>query len=194
MIESWRHHFENPGLPFFFVLLANFNAEQNQPVELGWGEIREAQLEALRLPNTGAASAIDVGMANDIHPTDKQTVGHRLALQARALVHHEKKLVYSGPAFREARREGNRVRLLFNHTGSSLKIRNAGPLKGFAVRAAAEGPWRWAQAEIDGDAVLISTTELPEIKEVRYAWASNPIGNLANQEGLPANPFRVVLP
>ena len=191
LILSWRKRFEHAELPFLSVLLANFRAVQVEPVEPGWGEIREAQLESLQLPHTGVASAIDVGNAYDIHPRDKQTVGHRLALAARALVHGEK-VIYSGPVFRTAKVEGNRVRLLFDHSGTGLTTRDGAALKGFALRGADEA-WHWAEAQIEGDAVLLSHPNLPVIKEVRYAWATNPIGNLANKEGLPATPFRFSL-
>jgi sialate O-acetylesterase len=147
-------------------------------------------LEALKLPRTAAASALDVGEENDIHPKDKQTVGRRLALAARALVHGEK-IEYSGPAFKTAKREGNRVRLLFTHTGSGLATRDGGKVAGFAVRGADANAWKWAETEINGDALVLGHGDVPEIKEVRYAWASFPIANLQNKEGLPANPFRV---
>ncbi len=188
LILCWRKHFENPDLPFLSVLLASYRPVQVSPVEPGWGEIREAQMESLKLPYTGMASAIDVGDANDVHPKDKQSVGHRLALAARALVYGEK-LEYSGPAFKTAKPEGNRLRLLFTHTGSGLVTRDGQALKGFAVRGN-DDTWLWAEAAIDGDAVVVGHKDLPRIAEVRYAWANNPIGNLANKEGLPAFPFR----
>jgi len=189
MIENWRKTFANPELPFFFVLLANYQPAQTKPVEPGWGEIREAQLEALKLPLTGVASAIDVGDDADIHPKDKQTVGRRLALAARAVIHHEK-IVYSGPAFQTAKREGSQVRLLFHYTGAGLTTRDGKPLVGFAVRGVTPNEWLWADAKIQDNAVVLGHKDLPEIHEVRYAWASNPIGNLANKDGLPALPFR----
>ncbi|MCE0484285.1 MAG: sialate O-acetylesterase [Methylacidiphilales bacterium] len=189
LIQSWRKAFGNSDLPFLFVLLANYRARQEKAVESGWGEIRAAQLEALKLPHTGVASAIDVGDVRDIHPKDKQTVGHRLALAARALV-YQQKLVHSGPAFQVAKREGNRLRLVFTHIGSGLTTCNQEPLRGFAVRGSADGPWLWAEAEIQGNTMVVWNRELPEIEEVRYAWANNPIGNLYNKEGLPALPFR----
>jgi sialate O-acetylesterase len=192
LIKSWRKQFAFEEMPFLFVLLANYRAPQGAPVEVGgWGEIREAQLHALQLPHTGVASAIDVGDAADIHPKDKLTVGRRLALVARAIVHGEK-LVYCGPTLQTAKPEGNRVRLLFNHTGSGIVTRDGAAPAGFAIRAA-DGKWYWADITIDGDAVIVSHKNVAKPAEVRYAWATNPIGNLANKEGLPMQPFRVSL-
>ena len=138
---------------------------------------------------TGMAVAIDIGDTVDIHPKDKQTVGRRLALAARAVIHHEK-IVYSGPAFQTAKREGSQVRLLFHYTGAGLTTRDGKPLVGFAVRGVTPNEWLWADAKIQDNAVVLGHKDLPEIHEVRYAWASNPIGNLANKDGLPALPFR----
>jgi sialate O-acetylesterase len=189
MIENWRKTFATPDLPFYFVLLAGYRALQTAPVEQpGWGDIRDAQLEALKLPHTGFASALDVGDAQDIHPKDKQSVGQRLALVARAELHGEK-ITYSGPVFQSAKREGPRLRLLFTHTGSGLTTRDSELLTGFAARGP-EGEWHWADAEIDGDTVLLYSPPIADIREIRYAWATNPLGNLANKDGLPATPFR----
>ena len=52
--------------------------------------------------------------------------------------------------------------------------------------------WHWATAaNIEGgDSVVLTCAEVPEPVAVRYAWASNPLCNLANGAGLPAGPFR----
>ena len=64
-----------------------------------------------------------------------------------------------------------------------------GELKGFAV-AGPDRKFYWANAEIQGDTVVVSAPEVPYIVAVRYGWANNPICNLYNKEGLPASPFR----
>jgi len=187
LIESWRTSFQNPELAFFFVLLANWQSRQTEPVQPGWGDIREAQLEALKLPLTGFASAIDVGDANDIHPRNKQAVGHRLALSARAILYGEK-IVHEGPTFEKAELEKGRLRIHFS-SAVGLKTRDGEPLLGFAVKGK-RGEWQWADAIIEGESVLLSSVKVPQIEHVRYAWATNPVGNLTNAAGLPAVPFR----
>ena len=57
--------------------------------------------------------------------------------------------------------------------------------------AGADKHWRWADARIVGDTVVVRSDEVAEPVAVRYAYASNPAGaNLYNRDGLPAVPFR----
>jgi sialate O-acetylesterase len=112
LIRDWRRAWGLGDFPFLFVQLANFRAIRPEPSESAWAELREAQLMALSLPRTGMAVAIDVGEADDIHPKNKQEVGRRLALAARAIAYGED-LVYSGPLYDHMRIEGDRIRLWF---------------------------------------------------------------------------------
>ncbi len=192
MIEDWRRQWGQGDFPFLFVQLANFLAPADAPVESAWAELREAQRRSLAVPQTAMAVAIDVGVWNDIHPEDKKTVGHRLALAARKLVYGETDLVASGPTFRSLDRNDNRLVVTFADTGGGLVARN-GPLDGFAV-GDASGEWHRASARIDGETVIVSSEAVPAPAAVRYAWADNPVrANLYNRAGLPASPFEASL-
>jgi sialate O-acetylesterase len=184
MIRDWRQAWGQGDFPFLFVQLANY---AKAPPGGYWPLVQEGQLKTLELRNTGMAVTIDIGEAEDIHPKNKQDVGLRLALAARALVYGEK-LVYSGPLFRQATREGNRLRLWFDHVGGGLRARG-GVLKEFVI-AGADRVFHPAQATIEGDTVVVSSPEVAEPVAVRYAWANNPEATLFNAEGLPASPFR----
>ncbi len=188
MIQNWRKDWGQSKFPFLFVQLANFMAVKPEPSESDWAELREAQLMTLALPNTGMAVIIDIGDANDIHPKNKQDVGKRLALWALART-YGKELVYSGPIYKSMEIEGEKIILHFDHVGGGLVARPNEPLKGFAI-AGAERKFVWADAKIDGDSVVVSSSEVSEPVAVRYAWADNPVCNLYNKEGLPASPFR----
>lgn len=194
LITDWRQRFQVGDFPFLVVSLASYNPQQTKPVEPGWAEIREAQWRTLRcLPNIGLAMTIDIGDAQDIHPRNKQEVGRRLALTARHIVYGEKKLVYSGPEFTEMMIEppkGQRIRLYFKHVGGGLMIKPGDDkLTGFVI-AGADKDFVWADAVIEGDTIVVSSTKVPAPKYVRYGWAWNPIVNLYNKEGLPAITFR----
>lgn len=188
MIQDWRKQW-NDELGFYFVQLANFMGTRNEPAESMWSELREAQNLTLSLPKTGQAVIIDIGEANDIHPHNKQDVGLRLALAAEA-VSFGKKIVYSGPRYRDMKIEGSTIRLSFDHVGGGLEAKGGGALKYFSI-AGEDKKFVWAEAKIDGETILVSSPNVAKPVAVRYAWADNPEGcNLYNKEGLPATPFR----
>lgn len=190
MIGGWREAWGRPDLPFFWVQLANFHAPPTGPDDTGvWALLRKGQSSALALPHTAEALALDIGEADDIHPRDKQTVGHRLALAARALVYGEDDVVYSGPRYRSHTVRDGRVVIEFDHAAGGLATRDGAPPGGFAL-ADSDGRWYWADARIEGDDVVVWNDAVPDPAAVRYAWADNPEdAMLTNAAGLPAAPF-----
>jgi sialate O-acetylesterase len=189
MIKSWREAWGQGDFPFLFVQLANFMAVQEEPAqESTWAELREAQSMTLSLPNTGMASAIDIGQADNIHPRNKQDVGKRLMLAALKVAYN-KELVYTGPTYKGMEVEDGQIVLTFAGVGSGMMPSAGEELKGFAI-AGVDREFVWADAVIEGNKIVVSSDEVAEPVAVRYGWANNPIGNLYNKEGLPANPFR----
>lgn len=188
MVQNWRDQWRQGDFPFLIVQLANFGQKVEQPGQCGWAELRAAQLYVSQtVKNAGLAVAIDLGDADDIHPRNKQDVGHRLALAAEAKVYGEN-IVFSGPIYRSMKIEGGKARLEFDHIGHGLITKNNEPLRGFSI-AGQDHVFRWADAKIDGDAVLVWNEDVTEPAAVRYGWEINPGCNLYNKEGLPASPF-----
>ncbi|MBF9140756.1 beta galactosidase jelly roll domain-containing protein [Hymenobacter sp. BT439] len=189
MIVDWRKQFKQPNLPFLYAQLPNFMAARKEPSESGWAQVRDVQRRGLALPHTGMAVILDAGEWNDIHPLDKQTPGHRLALAAQKVAYGDSKLVSSGPLYQSMQTNGNKVTLSFSSIGSGLVAKGGGELKGFAI-AGPDKKFVWAQAKIEGNKVVVWSDQVPNPTVVRYAWADNPEGvNLYNKEGLPASTF-----
>jgi sialate O-acetylesterase len=182
MIEDWRHQWGVGDFPFLYVQISNFKSSPNED----WAELREQQLKTLELRNTAMAVTIDIGNPDNVHPTDKVDVGHRLALAARALAYGED-VSYSGPIFRQATPEGGAIRAWFDHHAKGLMAKG-GDLTGFEV-AGSDGKFVSATAKIDGNTVMLTSDAVTEPKFVRYGWANSPQCNLFNGEGLPASPF-----
>ena len=174
--------------PFLFVQLANFREKRDLPGDDLWAELREAQALTLHQPATGMAAASDIGDALDVHPRNKLDVGKRLYLSARKIAYGEQ-IVHSGPTLKSFTIEGDTIRIRFSHTGSGLIIKPGDKLRGFSI-AGADKVFHWAEAELDGETVKVYKPGLSRPVTVRYAWESNPDGNLYNREGLPAIPFR----
>jgi sialate O-acetylesterase len=189
LISDWRNKWQQGPMPFLYVQLPNFMEVRYLPSESQWAELRFSQLKSLSVPNTAMAVTIDAGEWNDIHPLGKKVIGERLALAARKLAYGNDKIVCSGPVFKSLTKDGNRLILEFDHTGSGLMVKGGGYLYYFAL-AGADRKFVWAEASIQNNAVVVSSEEIADPQYVRYAWADNPEGaNLYNKEGLPASPF-----
>jgi len=188
MINNWRAEWGEGDFPFILVQLANYMPRKPVPVESEWAELREAQLMTLSLPNTGMAVAIDLGDTADIHPRNKQDVGHRLAAWALART-YGKKIAPSGPLYRSMKSTTGAIALTFAETGRGLCTRANEPLKGFQI-AGADKKFVWADARIEGKTVVVSSPQIAQPVAVRYAWQDSPDCNLYNKDGLPASPFR----
>jgi len=107
MIQDWRAHWREGNFPFLFVQISSFNSGSNET----WPIVREAQRRTLALANTGMAVTIDVGDPNNVHPSDKQTVGARLALAGRAIAYGEN-VEFAGPLFRQTSIAGGAIHVL----------------------------------------------------------------------------------
>ncbi|NQT39906.1 MAG: hypothetical protein HQ581_20605 [Planctomycetes bacterium] len=189
LISSWRAAWQRPELPFLYVQVANVLPPDPAPAESEWAELRESQAMALELPRTGMAVTIDIGEANDVHPKNKQDVGYRLALQARARVYGED-IPHASPSLESHTVEGARIRIRFKHTHGGLKTKQGAPLKGFAI-SGEDHKYVYAEAKIERETVVVWSEKVKKPIAVRYAWANNPEGcNLYSAADLPAAPFR----
>jgi sialate O-acetylesterase len=210
LITDWRKAWDQGDFPFYFCQLASHKPRNPEPGDSTWAELREAQAMTLALPNTGQAVLIDVGEAQDIHPSNKRDVGERLARIALARDYGQGG-VFSGPVYRSQRIADGKIHLTFSHPDGGLvaapvpetydlntlekrtapTVRNSpgSELEGFAI-CGADRRWVWAEAKIVGDTVVVCSDKVPSPVAVRYAWADNPLGNLTNASGLPAAPFR----
>ncbi len=189
MIGDWRKLFGQGDFPFYIVSLPAFEHRQNQPPESGgWAELREAQAMAARtVKNSALAVTIDTGDPDNIHPVDKKIVGERLAFCALAQ-HYGERIPYQGPTFKSVEHLPGALKLNFDHTDGGLMIKG-GTLGEFSI-AGKDGKWFWADAEIEGNAVIVSSFAVAEPAAARYAWQSFPAATLYNGAGLPAVPFR----
>ena len=194
MIDSWRYSWNQGPFPFLFVQLPNYDVPlayygeiKKIPGASTWAELREAQLMTLSVRNTGMVVTIDIGDAENIHPINKQGVGHRLFLVARAVAYRED-VAFSGPIFRTMRIVGGKARLHFEQATNGL-VAKGGELIGFSI-AGNDRKFVAAKATIEGSIVVVWSPEVSNPVAVRYAWADNPKCNLFSKDSLPASPFR----
>jgi sialate O-acetylesterase len=190
MITDWRTKWKQGNFPFYFVQLSTFDEfGGNSAKGSRWAELREAQSETLKVPNTGMAVTTDIGNAKDIHPTNKQDVGLRLAAIALHNVYN-KKQVLSGPVYKSQEIKGNQIILTFDHIGSGLSTPNNTELKGFEI-AGTDKVFHAAKAIIKENKIIVLSDQVQNPVAVRYGWADDDTNiNLYNKEKFPASPFR----
>lgn len=195
LIGEWRHLWNQGDFEFLIVQLANCGRAPKEACESEWAELREAQAMTARdMKNCHYAVTIETGdpkLPYDIHPRNKWDVGTRVALVALAKVYGQK-LDYSGPVLESAKFEDGKAVLSFSHAQGGLLAGKDGTdknVRGFAV-AGADQKFSWADVQIDGNKLILTSEKVPQPLAVRYAWNDNPDCNLYNKAALPAAPFR----
>jgi len=191
LITDWRKKWNQGDFPFYFVQLSSFN-ETNGDSNNGsiWAELREAQSQTLSLPNTGMGVTTDIGNPTNIHPTNKQDVGKRLAAIALKNV-YKQNIICTGPTFKSMEIQGNKIVVSFENLGSGLTTpEKYGYVKGFEI-AGEDKVFYFANAQITNNKVVLTSEKVPNPIAVHFGWADDASdNNLYNTEGFPAIPFR----
>ena len=187
MITSWREKWGNGNFPFYFVQIAPYN----YPDKFAVPQIVEAQLIALKLPNTGVAGTQDIGAIYDIHPPEKKEVGRRLSLVALHKTYDKSDVVYLGPFLNSYKTEGKNLIIQFETPGSTLHSsgKSIGKVWPFYI-AGDNKTFYKANVKQDGNKIILSSSKVTNPIAVRYCWANNANGSIYNKQGLPALPFR----
>lgn len=184
---------DSKALPFYFVQLANYLQRKPLQPQSGWAALREAQRKAQQLDGVGMMVNIDIGMANDIHPKNKQEVGRRLALLALNRTYGEEEAC-AAPEFLQMNVSDGKATLSFLPSLGSDMLEENADITGFSI-AGPDHEWHVAKAHTEGSGrfvwrVVVECPEVPHPVAVRYAWADNPECNLKTVSGLPVGPFR----
>lgn len=185
LIGDWRTHFQQGNLPFLYVQISSYYSPGED-----WGMIREQQRRVLSVANTAMVVSLDIGMANNVHPPDKQTIGARLALAARGMVYGET-VSYAGPLYRQATSEflpnGTTAMRVWFDQAEGLNSHGQ-PTGDFEV-AGEDHHFVPAESRIDGNTVVVSSKSLPHPLFVRYGWNGVVTHILYNSAGLPVSTF-----
>jgi sialate O-acetylesterase len=190
LMADWRQQF-GAELPFLVVQLPNYGKLPSKPEESGWAELREAQRQAVaKDSHAGLVVTIDIGDAHNLHPTNKQDVGRRLARAARHVIYGES-IAPSGPVARSATWGNGHIVVDFGDVERTLVTYSHDSPIGFELCADAPQSCRFAQARIEGTKVALEIPSDAAATRVRYCWADSPICTLFDAAGLPAGPFEL---
>ncbi|MCL4202329.1 MAG: hypothetical protein KJ000_07525 [Pirellulaceae bacterium] len=205
LIQGWRRAWGQGDFPFLYVQKPSGGgcawnpsdpvtreAEKSEPLPASpsqgnEGGYRELHSHIMLHPATAMVIARDLG--SGVHPINKSGYGRRAAQVALGFEYLQPTPIY-GPLYESHAVEGDRVRVKFRHVGKGLAWKHGERLQGFSI-AGADRVFHWADAEIDGDTVVVRCEQVAEPVAVRYAWAAHsPWANLFNLDGLPALTFR----
>lgn len=187
LITGWRKVWDQGDFPFYYVQIAPFRYGDNNDYTM---KMWEMQSEAMAIAETGMAVTTDlVDNLNDIHPQNKEDVSKRLARWALAKTYGKNDIVYSGPIYKSMEKVDGKIRLHFDFADAELKSRDGEPLNWFTI-AGEDKKFVRAQAEIDGQTVVVQSDEVKNPVAVRFGWNQEADPNLINGAGLPASPFR----
>jgi sialate O-acetylesterase len=192
LVADWRRQWGLGDFPFLYCPLSSVGTAGGYQSQF-WPEFRDGQRRLLAaVPNAGMAVTSDLGHPTDVHPRNKQEVGRRLALWARAKA-YGKRVPFSGPLARSVRRAGAALVVTFDHADGGLTTADGAAAAGFEV-AGADGVFHPAAAARAPDALTLHTERVPEPVAARYGWRPYSNGNLANGAGLPASTFLLTVP
>ncbi|MBI1336757.1 MAG: hypothetical protein GC164_07335 [Phycisphaera sp.] len=216
LVKGWRDAWNMPNMPFYFTQMQPYGSPD--PDNVGFADIRQAQFKFFldNRKNVGMVVQTDLNSANPggIHYFNKLHPGLRLARWALA---HEygKDVAYTGPIYEGYKIEGDKVTVSFEKESlfGGLMVGNKGMEKDYRtpgkfVEPAVPTPgvqlnhfrlcgedrkWHAAEAQIVGDAVVVTSKDVPKPIGVQYAYSAVPENsNLYNKAGLPATPFAAV--
>ncbi|WP_404305215.1 sialate O-acetylesterase [Neorhodopirellula lusitana] len=189
LLHGWRERWGQGDFPFYFVQIAPYQYGTEDPTILArFWEAQEAA--AKTIPNAGMVVINDVGNVKNIHPTNKQAVGKRLAKLALKNDYGFEDIVAVSPQFESLRTEGNQLVVKFSNTGGGLKTRDGKSPTHFEIIGASSGGFHEATATIQGDSVVLQSDRVKEPVAFRFAWNKIAEPNLAGGTGLPVGAVR----
>lgn len=189
LVAGWRRAWQQTNLPFYVCQLSSISTEKGYRSEY-WPLFRDGQRRlTAQLSHVGMAVTSDVGHRTDVHPTDKKTVGERLARVILVQTYRQPLLAAPLP-LRVRRRAGGWVLRLAN-SGTGLQTADGQPVRGFAV-GDATGPQVDLPARLDGKQIVLMGP--PTGRYLYYGWQPFSTANVVNSEGLPLTTFQLPLP
>ncbi len=184
LIKNWRRDWKEGNFPFYWVQIAPFHYGQSGKSYV----IRNAQRQTLSVPNTGMAVTLDIGTVDNIHPPDKQDVGHRLALWA-LVKNYGRHYDYSGPLYKSVKFKSGKAFVSFEHVDGGLVFKPRDGRTNFVI-AGKDGKFVEAKVKVDGKNLVVYSPDVKRPAAVRYAWGNAEQATLFNKAGLPASTFR----
>ena len=192
LIKNWREMF-GADMPVLIVQLPEFGTSPTEPTRSDWANLREAQRQAaLRDPKVGLVVTMGLGNPADIHPTNKQDVGKRIAGVYRGLI-GETNASTSGYSPLRAYRLGSITRVELSAPSGGLVTRSADHPIALELCTGAPLRCEYAAAKLENNVMVLTNDKISNPTHVRYCWGNSPTCNLYDTDGLPVGPFQMTI-
>jgi sialate O-acetylesterase len=191
MITSWRTRFAQGDLPFYYVQVAPFYWDKEDPALADYAFFREAQERISTLNNTGMVVTMDVGEAKDLHPKNKKPTGIRLGLLALHRTYGQLDVNDRGPEIKMVTFDKAVATVTYESETIRAGLRTkdgAAPM--FFTLAGEDQVFHPATAIIQGSQIKVASPKVKKPVALRYAFTNYAVTNLENGSGLPAVQFR----
>jgi sialate O-acetylesterase len=188
LIQGWRDLWKQGDFPFYYVQIAPFRYGNEDPAILA--KFWEAQAAVQSIPKTGMVVINDIATLDDIHPPNKQDVGKRLAGLALKNDYGKSELVAHSPELQSLEVLPERLKLKFKNAGGGLKTRDGKSPTSFEIIGVGSNGFRPATATIEGDSVVLTSSEVKAPVAFRFAWHMLAEPNLTGGTGLPVGACR----
>ncbi len=190
MVEQWRQEFRAPNAPFYFVEIAPYNYGKLEGIS--GALLREQQHKATKMiPNSaiiGTNDNVYPWETTQIHPTQKQKVGERLATLALEETYGITSFMGHSPELKEMKVKDGKVYLTFNNSYNAMSpLRD---IKGFEIAGDDKVFHPVSNAEMHYGTMIMSCPEVKKPVAVRYCFKNFELGNVTNRGNNPLLPFR----
>jgi sialate O-acetylesterase len=190
-MKDLRQTFRQDLLPIILVqtgALSDPQTGDDSPVSI----LRQIQYKARLAPRTYMAVSLDLDQKDKKTgkiTTDMTGLAQRLTNIALSTQYHTP-AVFTSPVIEtvEKAADGEALKLQLRYADKGLQTNSAGEIKGFSVSA-----WNHqyfdAQAQIEGDTIVVQSKFVKEPRFVRYCWGNSPTITIFNRDGLPLMPY-----
>ena len=195
---GWSQVFRVKNMPLLMVQIAPYDyvfsdISKGKPptsASLLADTVWAAQYQAAdTIPGVAVVPIHDTGIdIKNIHPIHKRVVGERLAAAALKNQYKKEGVVASAPRFQSATRKGSKVVVSFSGILNGLTTSDGRAPSWFELSSDGVS-FVPAQAELQGNTVLVSAESIPEPKFVRMGWRDSAIPNLKDEDAWPVFAF-----
>ena len=186
LMDCWRGAFKNPDMPFYAVELAPYKRSWNgnDHDDVAWAYLREEQMKATEYENSYLVSSCDNDDGYTIHPTNKDTVGLRVAYCVLKNT-YGRNIFPVSPSYKSVEFKDGKAYIKLN--GSNVIPMGGTPYMRICGK---DKVFHGANVAAEGDTIVVWNPDIKEPVAVRYCFSDYFVATIYSEDGMPLHPFR----